>query len=83
MLAISRDDVETLRRFKEDRKAPYPFLSDADGKVMAQYSGTVPVVGFARRANYVVGQDGRIVSIVEGSDAIDPTASVGACPSKG
>lgn len=80
MLAISTDDVETLKRFKEDRKAPYPFLSDAGGKVAAQYAGTMPVVGLASRANFVIGQDRKIVTIVKGSDAIDPGASVDACP---
>jgi len=38
-------------------------------------------VGLANRATYVVGQDGRIVEIVKGSGAIDPTASIAACPS--
>lgn len=80
MIAISTDDVETLKRFKEDRKAPYPFLSDAGGKVAAQYSGTMPVVGLANRANYVIGQDRKVVSIVKGGDAIDPSAAVDACP---
>ena len=72
--------METLKRFKEDRKAAYPFLSDAGGKVAAQYSGTMPVVGYANRANYVIGQDRKVVSIVKGNDAIDPSASVDACP---
>jgi len=82
VLAISRDDVETLKRFREDRKADYPMLSDGDGKVASQYAGLMAVVGFAKRANFVIGQDGKILSIVEGSDAIDPSASVAACPSK-
>jgi peroxiredoxin Q/BCP len=80
VLAISTDDVETLRRFKEDRKADYPFLSDAGGKVAAQYAGTMPVVGLASRANFVIGQDRKVLAIVKGSDAIDPAASVDACP---
>jgi thioredoxin-dependent peroxiredoxin len=79
VVAISTDDVETLRRFKEERKAPFPFLSDAEKKVVPRWSGTMALVGVANRANFVVGRDGRIVSIVEGSAAIDPTASVAAC----
>lgn len=80
MVAISTDDVETLKRFREDRKASYPFLSDAGGKVAAQYAGTMPVVGLASRANIVIGQDRKVISLVKGSDAIDPGASVDACP---
>ncbi len=72
--------METLKKFKEDRKAAYPFLSDAGGKVASQYAGTMPVVGYANRANYVIGQDRKIVSIVKGNDAVDPSASVDACP---
>lgn len=79
VVAISADDVATLKRFKEERKAPFEFLSDADRKVIPHWSGTMPVVGLANRANYVVGKDGKILSIVEGSAAIDPTAAVDAC----
>ena len=79
VVAISADDVATLKRFKEERKAPFEFLSDAGKKVVPRWSGTMPVVGVANRANYVVGKDGRILSIVEGSAAVDPTAAVDAC----
>jgi hypothetical protein len=41
----------------------------------------IPILGRANRATYVVGQDGRITGIVTGSDAIDPTVSIAACPS--
>jgi thioredoxin-dependent peroxiredoxin len=78
VVAISVDDLD----FKEDRKAPYPFLSDPGGKVASQYAGLMPVVGLASRANFVIGQDGKILSIVTGTDAIDPAASVDACPAK-
>lgn len=83
MVAISTDDQETLRKFKEDRKAPYPFLSDPGGKVASQWAGVYPVVGWSHRANFVVGRDGRIVSAVTGDDAIDPSATVQACPGHG
>lgn len=80
VVAISADDVETLRKFKLDRKAQYTFLSDSQKKVIPLYSGTMPVVGLANRTNFVIGKNGVVVSVVEGSDAIDPTATVGACP---
>jgi peroxiredoxin Q/BCP len=83
VLAISADDAPTLKRFKEERKAPYTFLSDPEKKVIKLYSGTMPVVGLANRANYVIDRDRKVLSLVEGSDAIDPTASIGACPGHG
>jgi thioredoxin-dependent peroxiredoxin len=80
VLGISVDDVATQRRFKAEYKLPYPLLSDEGGKVAAQYSGKMPVVGLAKRANVVVGQDGKVQALVEGSDAIDPNSAIGQCP---
>lgn len=80
MVAISTDDVETLKRFKEKTKAPYPLLSDPGGKVASEWVGLMPVVKLAKRANFVVGEDGVVKQVIEGSDAIDPTAAVNACP---
>ncbi len=46
----------------------------------AQYGGTMPVVGLARRATFVVDQDGTVKQITEGSDAIDPAGAITSCP---
>jgi peroxiredoxin len=83
VVAISTDDVATLKRFKAETKAPYPLLSDAGGKVAAQYVGLVPVVGVSKRANFVVGKDGRVKEVTEGQGAVDPTAAVNACSAAG
>lgn len=80
VFGISTDTVETQKRFKAEYKLPYALLSDPDGKVAKQYAGTMPVVGVANRANFVVGQDGKITQIVEGGDAVDPNAAIAACP---
>jgi peroxiredoxin Q/BCP len=79
VVAISVDDVATLKRFKEELKVPYPLLSDAGGKVSRQYGGLMPVIGVANRANFVVERDGKVKEVVEGGDAIDPTVAVNAC----
>ena len=83
VVAISTDDLETLKKFKEKTKAPYPLLSDPTGTVISQWVGLVPVVKVAKRANFVVGKDGRVTKVVEGSDAIDPTSAVAACSAAG
>ncbi len=83
VVAISVDSVETQKKFKEKYQLPFPLLSDAGGKVAAQYSGTMPLVGFARRANIVIGQDGVVKTIVEGGDAVDPTSAIASCPLRG
>jgi peroxiredoxin Q/BCP len=80
IFGISVDSIETQRKFKAEYGLPYALLSDADGKVARAYSGTMPIVGVANRANFVIGQDGRITRIVEGSAAIDPNDAIAACP---
>jgi len=82
VVGISTDSVETQRKFKAEYKLPYELLSDEGGKVAAQYSGKIPVLGLANRANFVVGQDGKIAAIVEGNDAIDPNSAISQCPLK-
>ena len=82
VLGISVDDVATQRKFKAEYKLPYPLLSDTGGKVADQYTGTVPVVGYASRSNVVIDQDGTVVQIVAGSDAVDPNGAIALCPLK-
>jgi peroxiredoxin Q/BCP len=83
VVGISVDGVKTQRKFKERYQLPFPLLSDEGGKVAAKYSGTMPLVGFAKRANFVIGQDGLVKAIVEGSDAVDPTSAIASCPFRG
>ncbi len=80
VVGISVDGVETQRKFQERYQLPFPLLSDEGGKVAAKYSGTMPLIGFAKRANIVVGQDGLVKSVVEGGDAVDPTSAIASCP---
>jgi len=82
VFGVSVDSVETQRKFKAEYKLPYSLLSDEGGKVAKQYSGTMPVVGVANRANFVIGQDGKITQIIEGGDAVDPNAAIASCPLK-
>ena len=80
MVGISVDDLDTLRRFKAQTKAPFPLPSDPDGKVSSQYAGLMPVVKLAKRANVVVGEDGIVKQVVTGGDAVDPSSAISACP---
>lgn len=80
VVGISTDSVEKQKKFKDEHQLPFPLLSDEDGKVAKQYGGTIPVVGLANRATYVIAQDGRIAQIVTGSAAIDPAGAITSCP---
>lgn len=82
VFGISVDDVKTQRRFRDELKLPYPLLSDEGGKVSKEYSGTMPIVGLAYRANFVIGQNGRVTRVVEGSEAVDPNSAIASCPGR-
>lgn len=73
------DDVATLKRFKAELKAPFPFIADPDNKVVALYDVKKPVISIAGRYTFVVGPDMKILKTQEGSDAMEPGAAVQAC----
>ena len=85
VMGISTDDLDTLKRFKAETKAQFPLLSDRGGKVAKEYVGLMPVPGvdLAKRANIVVGEDGKVKEVVSGSDAIDPSSAISSCPLHG
>jgi peroxiredoxin Q/BCP len=76
-VGISTDHTPAQKRFKEENQFPFPLLSDEGGKVAKRYGGTL--LGFANRATFVVGRDGKVTETVLGNDAIDPKASIAAC----
>ena len=80
VVGISTDSVEKQKKFKEEYQLPYPLLSDEGGKVAKQYGGTIPVLGLANRATYVLAQDGTIKEIVTGNAAVDPAGAITSCP---
>jgi thioredoxin-dependent peroxiredoxin len=80
VVGISVDDTATLKRFRDENRLPFPLLSDEGGKVAKQYGGTVPVFGVANRATFVLDRDGTVKEIVTGSEAVNPTSAIAACP---
>src|SRR5262245_25651870 len=80
VVAISTDDTETLKKFKESLGAPFTFLSDPEGKVAAQYGGTKE--GYAKRTTYVVSQDFTIGHTDSGMAALVPDPAIAACGRK-
>jgi len=59
--------------------ATFPLLSDPE-KATAKAYGVLNFTRlFANRVTFVIGKDGVIQHVDKGSDAIDPSASFGAC----
>ncbi|MDC0710214.1 peroxiredoxin [Stigmatella sp. ncwal1] len=80
VLAVSMDDAETLKKFKESLKAPFAFIPDPDGVVVKQFDVKTPVMSYAQRYTFVVGEGRKILRVESGKDAIDPSAAIAACP---
>jgi peroxiredoxin len=79
VLAVSADDVETLKRWREELKAPQTFIADPEGKLIRLYDTKMPVVGIASRRTFVIGAGRKVLEVQEGNEAIDPAKSVRAC----
>ncbi len=80
VFGISTDVLDENKRFAEELELDFALLSDAGGAVAKQYGGMMerfPTA--ANRVTYVVGKDGRIAYIGEGSDAMDPVGAKTAC----
>lgn len=77
VIAVSTDDVETLKRFKASLKAPMHFVSDADKALVRSYD----LVGFIgnKRMTFVLGPGRKVLSTQEGMDAIAPAGAIRAC----
>ena len=55
MIAISTDDVETSKRFRDSLKAPYHFVADEKATVVKLFDVKVFIFTLARRVTFVVG----------------------------
>jgi peroxiredoxin len=82
VIAISMDDAETMKKFKAELKAPYAFIPDPEGKIVALYDVKMPVMSMANRYSFVVGEDRKVVKVQSGKDALDPAEAIAACPLK-
>ena len=77
VLGISKDDLETQKKFAESLKLPFPLLADPEGKVAKAYG--VDKGEYAARVTFVIDKDGKVKQVIEGKDAIDPAGALTAC----
>jgi peroxiredoxin len=82
VIAISTDDAETQKKFRESLKAPYHFVADEKATLVKLFDVKVFLLTMSKRITFVVGPGRKILSIQEGSDAIDPSGAVAACSIK-
>jgi thioredoxin-dependent peroxiredoxin len=60
VVGVSSDTQEVADRFAASLELPYPLVGNQDGSVGAAYGVKWPVIGFFRRASFVIGRDGVI-----------------------
>jgi peroxiredoxin Q/BCP len=65
VIGISRDGVESHRRFAARHGLKQLLLSDVDGSVSRAY-GALGFLGASKRKTFVIDRDGTIVKVVDG-----------------
>jgi peroxiredoxin len=82
VLGISMDSSFSNKEWAQKIGVTFPLLSDWGGDVTKQYGVYNPKYKAARRVNYVIDKEGKVVEMQLDSDAIDPTKVVEACQAK-
>ncbi len=72
------DPLDTNQKFAQSLTLPFPLASDPKGDVAEAYG--VKMGLWASRTTFVIDGEGKILKVVEGKDALDPTGALDACP---
>ncbi|CAM5783485.1 MAG: peroxiredoxin [Burkholderiales bacterium] len=71
VIGISHDDIDTLKRFSTEAcRDQFAVGSDPKGQTIKAYDAASLLPGVANRISYVIGQDGRIAFVHQGSDPL-------------
>jgi peroxiredoxin len=79
VLGVSMDSPFANKAFADSIGVTFPLLSDWGGEVTHKYGLYVDKYKAARRVNFLIGKDGKILEEQIDSEAIDPTKIVAAC----
>ncbi len=79
VLGVSMDSPFANKAFADQIGVTFPLLSDWGGEITHQYGIYVDKYKAARRVNFLIGKDGKILEEQVDSEAIDPTKIVAAC----
>ena len=79
VLGVSMDSPFSNHAFAEQIGVTFPLLSDWGGEVTRKYGVYVDKYKAARRVNFLIGTDGKIVEEQVDKAAIDPATLVVAC----
>lgn len=79
VLGISTDNTPSLGVFAKQLNLSYPLVSDFMRKTAKDYGVLIEDRGIANRTTFVIGKDGKIEYLEEGSSAIDVSGAATAC----
>jgi peroxiredoxin len=79
VLGVSMDSAYADKAFADQIGVTFPLLSDWGGEVTRKYGIYVDKYKAARRVNFLIGKDGKILEEQVDQDAIDPTKIVDTC----
>jgi peroxiredoxin len=79
VLGVSMDSPFADKAFADQIGVTFPLLSDWGGEVTRKYGMYVEKYKAARRVNFLIGKDGKIMEVQVDKDAIDPTKIVDTC----
>ncbi len=65
VLGISRDSLDTHRRFKEEYELPFDLLADVDGAIAKAYKARIPILGVNKRITYLIDAEQNIAAVHE------------------
>jgi peroxiredoxin (alkyl hydroperoxide reductase subunit C) len=79
VLGVSMDSPFANKAFADSIGVTFPLLSDWGGEATRKYGIYMDKYKAARRVNFLIGKDGKILEEQVDSSAIDPTKIVDAC----
>ena len=79
VLGVSMDSPFANKAFADQIGVTFPLLSDWGGETTHKYGVYLDKYEAARRVNFLIGKDGKILEEQIDSEAIDPTKLVAAC----
>src|SRR3984957_1505272 len=79
VLGVSMDSPFANKAFADQIGVTFPLLSDWGGDATRAYGVFVDKYKAARRINFLIGKDGKILEEQVDNSAVDPTKIVDAC----
>ena len=82
VLGVSMDSPFSNKAWAQQIGVTFPLLSDWGGDVTKEYGLYSPQHKAARRVNYLIDKDGKVIEMQLDKDAVDPTKVVDACQAR-